>query len=199
MKNITYSSLISLEAKIILKLKNERTISMKKFKKIIAMCMTAVMLMSTMCVGAFASENVITVIEGENGRWEHIGNIESVMPLATDNPLQRYNIPVGTTNYVVVSPNALVHSGNENAIGIEIRNFTPQTAGLYFNIMNVTDNTWVESNWMGGLNMSTEGHSTYTFSDSYINANRGDRFVVAMCTVRYDATADVRTYTATSN
>lgn len=172
---------------------------MKKFKKFIAMCMTAVMIMSTMCVGAFASENVITVIEGENGRWEHIGNIDSIMPLATDNQLRQYTIPVGTANYIDVSPNLLVHSGNENAIGIEIRNFTPQAAGLYFNIMNVTDGTWVESSWMGGRHMLTEGHSTYTFSDSYINAHRGDRFAVKMCTVAYEATAKVRTYTATSN
>jgi len=181
-------------------LKTERTICMKKFKKIIAMCMATVMAMSVMCVGASAAgtENVTAVLEGQNGRWEYVErDANAVMPLATDNDFATFSIPIGPSAYRDLCPTKLVHSGRENAIGIEFQSFTPGNAAPYFNIMNVTDGTWVESEWMGGIHMSTSGFVYYTFSDSYINAHRGDKFAVKMYTLYYPATTTLRTFTTT--
>ena len=44
-------------------IKTERTNCMKKFKKVVAMCLTAVMALSMMSVGAFASGDVTKAAE----------------------------------------------------------------------------------------------------------------------------------------
>lgn len=173
---------------------------MKKFKKIIAMCIVTIVMLSTMSVSVFATgdENVTTILKGQNGQWEYSEmSFNTIMPLATDNDFATFTILMGPSSYTDISPTKLIHSGNENAIGIEFRSFTPGTAVPYFNIMNVTDNTWVEPEWMGGLHMATSGVVHYTFNASYINAHRGDKFAVKMYTLYYPATTTLRTFTAT--
>lgn len=162
------------------------------------MFMVAVMAMSVMCVSAFAADNTdaAVVLEGQNGRWEYVEkDNNAVMPLTTDNDFATFTIPIGPSAYRDVSPTKLVHSGSENAIGIEFESFTPKTAVPYFNIMNVTDGTWVESEWMGGIHMSTSGFVYYTFKSSYINEHRGDKFAVKMYTLNSRATTSLRTFT----
>lgn len=69
--------------------KPERMIGMKKFKKVIAMCLTAAMALSMMSIGAFAAEEemitekVNTYVENENGVLEVV-SIDVSVPKNAD-------------------------------------------------------------------------------------------------------------------
>lgn len=170
---------------------------MKKFLSILT---TAIITMSLMsfCVTAQEEKNVIASFKGQNGTWEYFEKSESsILPFATDNEFATFSIPIGPSTYRDISPNKLILSGNEDAIGIEFKSFTPGSAVPYFNIMNVTDNTWVEDEWMGGIHMATTGTVLYTFDSSYLVAHAGDKFAVKMYTKYYEATTTLRTFTTT--
>lgn len=173
---------------------------MFKAKRFLSMLLACIMVLSMSCVGVFASddENIIAVLEGQNGCWEYVErNTDFIIPMATDNDFATFSIPIGPSAYRDVSPKKLVHSSGENAIGIEFQSFTPGNAGPCFNILNVTDGTWVESEWMGGIHMATLGFVYYKFNNSYINAHRGDKFAVKMYTLYSPATTTLRTFTTT--
>lgn len=60
---------------------------MKKFKKIVAMCLATVMAMSVMCVGVFAADNDAVATEVTGGIGE---GVSTMPPQLIDNTIQPY-------------------------------------------------------------------------------------------------------------
>lgn len=60
---------------------------MKKFKKIIAMCLATVMAMSVMCVGVYAADNEVITTEATGGIGE---GVSTMPPQLIDNTIQPY-------------------------------------------------------------------------------------------------------------
>ena len=115
---------------------------MKKFKKIIAMCLATVMAMSVMCVGAFATEttteNIQFVETDENGNvidTVDIVYLEDVAEAYEQNKLKRWT----STSYYNLANGAFTMSGGSAAIVMCKKHFNANSSGRLYYHGEVTD------------------------------------------------------------